>query len=122
MAKYKHLPIYKLTYDLLDAVTRETRHFPKDFKYSLGTKIRDEAVELVVFIYKANANRENREANVRLILERLQIIELLLRLSKDMRLLSVSAFASLVVLTDDISRQASGWLRSTGRKAESGNG
>jgi hypothetical protein len=122
LAKYKHLPIYKLTYDLLDAVTRETRHFPKDFKYSLGTKIRDEAVELVVFIYKANANRENREANVRLILERLQIIELLLRLSKDMRLLSVSAFASLVVLTDDISRQASGWLRSTGRKAESGNG
>lgn len=120
MAKYKHLPIYKLTYDLLNAITKETRHFPKDFKYSLGTKIRDEAIELVVFIYKANANKENRVDNVRMILERLQVIELLLRLSRDMQLLSISAFASLVILTDDISRQASGWLRSSdNRKAES---
>lgn len=77
---------------------------------------------LVVFIYKANSSRENREENVCLILERLQIIELLLRLSKDMRLLSVEAFASLVTLTDNINRQASGWLRSSGRKAELGNG
>ena len=80
LAKYKHLPIYKLTYDLLMAITKETRQFPKDFKYSLGAKIRDEAVELVVFIYKANSSRDNRESNVCLILERLQIIELLLRL------------------------------------------
>lgn len=115
MAKYKHLPIYKLTYDLLNAITQRTRHFPKCFKYSLGAKLRDEAVELVVFIYKANASRENREDNVRLILERLQVIELLLRLSRDMNLLSIDAFASLVVLTDDINRQASGWLRSSSR-------
>ena len=104
------------------AITKETRQFPKDFKYSLGAKIRDEAVELVVFIYKANSSRDNRESNVCLILERLQIIELLLRLSKDMRLLSVAAFASLVALTDDINRQASGWLRSSSRKAELDNG
>lgn len=25
LAKYKHLPIYKLTYDLLAAITKETR-------------------------------------------------------------------------------------------------
>ena len=120
MAQYKHLPIYKLTYDLLNEVTKHTRHYPKDFKYTLGTKVRDETVELVVFIYKANSSRERRSEFVRLILERLQIIELLLRLSKDMRLLSTEAFASLVVLTDDINRQASGWLRSSdSRKAES---
>lgn len=116
MAKYKHLPIYKLTYDLLSEITKVTKQFSRDFKYSLGAKIRDEAVELVVFIYKANSSRENREANVKLLLERLQIIELLLRLSKDMRLISVEAFASLVTLTDDINRQASGWLRSSSRR------
>jgi len=120
LAQYKHLPIYKLTYDLLNEITRHTRHFPKDFKYTLGTKVRDETVELVIFIYKANSSREKRSEFVQAILERLQVIELLLRLSKDMRLLSVEAFASLVVLTDDINRQASGWLRSSGkRKAES---
>jgi hypothetical protein len=95
--------------------------FPKDFKYSLGTKLRDEAVELVVLIYKANSSRDTRSEFVRFILERLQVIELLLRLSKDMRLLSVSAFSAMVVLTDDLNRQASGWLRSSdSRQAESG--
>jgi hypothetical protein len=79
LAQYKHLPIYKLTYDLLNEITKRTRHFPKDFKYSLGAKLRDETVELVVFIYKANSSRETRSDFVRAILERLQIIELLLR-------------------------------------------
>jgi hypothetical protein len=45
LAQYKHLPIYKLTYDLLNEVTKHTRHYPKDFKYTLGTKVRDETVE-----------------------------------------------------------------------------
>ena len=54
MAQYKHLPIYKTTYELLETVTRKTKDFPRDFKYSLGDKIRNECIELVVFIYKAN--------------------------------------------------------------------
>lgn len=120
MAQYKHLPIYKLTYDLLNEITKQTKNYPKDFKYSLGTKLRDEAVELVVLIYKANSSKSTRSEFVRSILERLQVIELLLRLSKDMRLLSVSAFSAMVVLTDDLNRQASGWLRSSdSRQAES---
>lgn len=120
MAQYKHLPIYKITYNLLNEVTKHTRHYPKDFKYSLGTKLRDEIVELVILIYKANSSKNKRADYVQSILSRLQVVELLLRLSKDMRLLSVSAFSSLVVLTDNLNRQASGWLKSTSsRKAES---
>lgn len=80
MAQYKHLPIYKTTYELLEAVTRKTRHFPRDFKYSLGDKIRNECVELVVFIYKANSTRDKAEFLTQ-ILERVQVIELLMRLA-----------------------------------------
>jgi len=47
MAQYKHLPIYKTTYELLEMVTLRTRNFPRDFKYSLGDKIRNECIELV---------------------------------------------------------------------------
>jgi len=45
MAQYKHLPIYKTTYELLEMVTLRTRNFPRDFKYSLGDKIRNECIE-----------------------------------------------------------------------------
>ena len=53
MAQYKHLPIYKATYDLLLKVTEVTRHFPKDFKHSTGVMLRDEVMYVVLLIYRA---------------------------------------------------------------------
>jgi hypothetical protein len=112
MSQYKHLPIYKTTYELLQLVTMCTRDFPKDFRYSLGQKLKEECIELVLLIYRANSSRVRRAA-IEAVSERLQVLELLLRLSKDMRLLSIKQFSSACELTDSLSRQAAGWLRST---------
>ena len=121
MAQYKHLPIYKATYDLLHQITRITRNYPRDFKFSMGQKLRDETVDLVVFIYKANSLQRSRHEFLMQIVERMQVVELLLRLSKDMRLLSVKQFSETVLLTDSIGRQAQGWLKTTD-KARRQNG
>jgi hypothetical protein len=114
MAKYKHLPIYKTTYELLEMVTRKTKDFPKDFKYSLGDKIRNECIELVVFIYKANSENKKQE-DIANILERVQVIELMLRLSRDLRILNTKSFSEIVALTDSLGRQAQGWLLHFGK-------
>lgn len=111
MAQYQHLPIYKTTYELLEQITKVTHEFPRDYKHSLGVKLREEVVDLVVFIYKANSFRSERAIFVALILERMQVVELLVRLCKDMRLISVKAFSETVALTDSIERQAQGWLK-----------
>lgn len=118
MAQYKHLPIYKTTYDLLAQITQVTKSFPKDFKHSLAARLREECVSLVVFIYKANAARHDRAEWIGSILERMQVIDLLLRLSKDMRFISVKQFSDTVLLTDSIGRQAQGWLKSQRPSAE----
>lgn len=112
MAQYKHLPIYKTTYELLHLITQASTGFPKDFRYSLGQKLREECVELVLLIYRANSNRARRAA-IEAVQERLQVLELLLRLSKDLRLLSIKQFSSACELADSLGRQASGWLKST---------
>lgn len=52
MAQYKHLPIYKTTYTLLELIVKKTKEFPKDFKYSLGEKLFNECIDLVIYIYK----------------------------------------------------------------------
>ena len=120
MAQYQHLPIYKLTYDLLSKITCATAGFSKNYKYSLGEKLRAEAVELVVCIYKANSSRgADRVAHVSSFLERLQVVELILRLSKDLRLLDVKQFAEIVTMTDSLGRQATGWIKSSPLLAES---
>ena len=56
MAQYQHLPIYKATYDLLARVTQVTAGFSKAYKHSLGDRLRDEVVDMVVFIFKANSS------------------------------------------------------------------
>lgn len=113
MAQYKHLPIYKATYDLLEKVARLIRNFDRDYKYTIGDKLRTEVVDLVVFIFKANAAREGRAQHISQILERMQVIELLLRLAKDLRQITASQLADVVVITDGIGRQAQGWIKSS---------
>lgn len=99
-------------------MTRKTKEFRKDFKYSLGDKIRNECVDLVVLIYKANSTSD-KAALIEKIIEKVNVVELLVRLSKDMHLMSIESYSEIVALTDSLLRQAAGWLRSQGnREAE----
>ena len=41
MALASTLPIYRVTYELLQVVTRCTKDMPRDYKQSLGGKIRE---------------------------------------------------------------------------------
>ena len=116
MALASTLPIYRVTYDLLQMATRITKDMPRDYKQSLGNKIREECVELTVLIYRANCSRDKRP-HLEDLQEHLQVVMLLLRLSKDMRLISTTQFAQTIELTDQIGKQSSGWLKSTSSPA-----
>jgi uracil-DNA glycosylase len=111
MALHTQLPIYKVAYDLLDVVTDLAKNMPRDFKASIGGKLRDEAVEIVTLIFRANTARE-KAPHLQELIERLQVAELLLRLSRDKRLIAVGQYARAVELTTGVGKQASGWRRS----------
>lgn len=112
MALHNQLPIYKLAYKLLDLAVDVTRNIPRDFKRLIGEKVREECVELTVLIFKANVSRD-KVPHIEKLLERLQVVELLLRLSKDKRFISVGQFADAVDITNQIGRQAGGWKRAS---------
>jgi hypothetical protein len=90
--------------------------FPREYKFTLGQKIKDELIELVVVIYRANS-AANKKQHIESILERIQAIQLMMRLCHDMRILARSHYASLSEMTDILGRQAQGWLKSSGRGA-----
>lgn len=118
MAQYLHLPIYKQTYDILLRTVSAIKDFPREYKFMLGEKIKDELIELVVIIYRANS-AINKKQHIESILERIQAIQLLLRLSHDMKILSRRNYAALAQMTDGLGRQAQGWLKSSeGGKSE----
>lgn len=111
MANHTTLPIYKVAYDLLDVITDLTKNMPRDFKQSIGGKLRDECVEIVTLIFKANVSHD-KSAHLTSLIERLQVSELLLRLSRDKRLISTGQYAKAIELTSSIGKQANGWRRS----------
>lgn len=80
MAQYQHLPIYKLTYDILLRTMVATKDFPREYKHTLGQKIKDELMELVILIYRANS-ATNKQQHIESIMERIQAIQLLMRLT-----------------------------------------
>jgi hypothetical protein len=121
MSLAKDLPIYKVAYDLLDVITTLAANMPRDFKQSIGGKLRDECVEIVVLIFRANCAQE-KAPHLETLIERLQVAELLLRLSRDKRLISTGQYAKAVELTTSVGKQAGGWRRSAHRPLHEGQG
>ncbi len=115
VAKYKHLPIYKLTYELLGRVIRVVKKFPRDHKHTLGEKIKVEIIEIVVLVYRANASH-SRVLIIEKLIESLEVVGLLMRASYDLRIISQKDYASLIEMTESIGRQAMGWKKSEFKK------
>ena len=111
MALHTNLPIYKVAYNLLDVITDLVKNMPRDFKNSIGSKISNEIVEIMVLVFRANCARD-KTTHLDELIERLQVAELLLRLSRDKHLISTSQYAKATELTQSVGKQAGGWRRS----------
>lgn len=114
MARYQHLPIYKLSYSLLEKIMGVTKEFPREYKYTLGQELKSEVIGLIVLIYRANSQADKR-AVLETLLERVLVIELLIRLSQDLRILTKKHYANLVEMTELLARQAEGWKKASNK-------
>ncbi len=121
MALHTTLPIYKVAYNLLDTITDLSKNMPRDFKTSIGGKLRDECVEIVTLIFRANVALD-KSIHLDTLIERLQVSELLLRLSRDKHLISTGQYAKAIELTGSVGKQAGGWKRSKSRVIHEGQG
>ncbi len=101
MAQYEHLPIYKQTYDILLRTMTATKDFPREYKYTLGQKIKDELIQIVILIYRANSAKDKLQ-HIQEILERIQAVQLLMRLSHDMKILPRRHYAALSEMTENL--------------------
>lgn len=112
MGLHTDTEIHKTAYDLLQVVVVAARNMPKDVKLLTGGKIRDELLEVFEHIYQANVARDaGKLPHIEGVRSRIQKVELLLRLARDMRFISTGVYARAIALTQSIGRQASGWRK-----------
>ena len=108
MAQYNHLPIFQLAYKLTLEIHQTTHHFSREYKYTLGQKLKEISAECLDFIILANSqqNKISSLNETRLRLERLRIH---IRLSCDLRIITLKKYEFLVRCSEELSKQLYGW-------------
>ena len=112
MAMHTELAIYNAAMGLLHMATTLTRNIPRDLKQSLGKRVIDECIEVLMLIARANATQDKRP-HLTLLVEKVQVVEFLMRLFKDNRFISVPQHAKAIEVTASIGKQANAWKRYT---------
>lgn len=112
MAMHTDLHIYKVSMDLLRLATNLTRNIPRDLKLTLSKRVIDECIDVLMLIARANATKDKRPHLTELV-EKVQVIEFLMRLFKENRFISIPQHAKAIEVTTSIGKQANAWKRST---------
>lgn len=82
-----------------------------EYKYTVGEKLKNETLELLLQIYKANLSW-GKEAGIDKCRENTEAVRLLVRLLHDLRQISIKRMITLNVLIENVSKQLSGWKKS----------
>jgi hypothetical protein len=108
----EELKIYKDVSDLVKRIFIIVKNFPRDYKFTLGTKIQNVALDCVDLIYRSARHKEKTKYLDELVAN-LDFLSFLMRTSKDLNILTEKQFSIFIELSQPCVKQASGWLKST---------
>ena len=107
----REAPVVGKAYDLCLWLLPHIAKFPRSHRFILGDHLERHALSVLLFLVRAAYSREKSEilaeAN-----RRIEELRFLLRLSKDLKLLSVSQHGFAAERLEEIGRMVGGWMRS----------
>ena len=110
MSKFTEPPLFTKTYDLIRWVSEETTRFPKSQRFTLAQRIQNESLELLKRFIAARRGLEV-EANFKRADVQLETLRLLLRLAKDLTLLSFKKYEYAAKMLDELGRLLGDWQK-----------
>ena len=114
MALFSELPVYKLGYDLLISIYQRTGTFTREYKYTIGERLKSETLELLINIYKANkSKKETRGQYIEIARQHVEVVRLLTRIVKDLKVIGIKGFVALNVQVEALSKQLASWQKYT---------
>jgi four helix bundle protein len=108
------LTIFEKTYELIRWLYPAVRKFPKAQRFVLGQQIENTALDILRGIIQANAEREKLPHLKRISVD-LDTLRILLRLSKDLELISVRQYGFSAEKVNEVGKLLGGWMRSAAR-------
>lgn len=112
MVNYDNLPVYKASYDLLVEIFQFSKNFNKEYKYTVGEKLKNETLEMIMNIYRANSHEYKKDL-LQTARENIEVIKLLLRLVKDLKQINLNKFVEINEKIENVSKQLAGWQKAS---------
>ena len=119
MAIHTELEIYKVSYDLMDFALDLITNMPRAVKPVVGVKLRDECLALFTCIQEANIAQDKTPPLLE-VQKRLEVANVLFRLSRDKRYIATKHYARAIELTGSVGKQATAWRKQFASSPASG--
>jgi len=110
MSDMKELIIYQKHYDLMVYSFPIIGRFPKDQRFVLGQQIENQMLEIGKMIVHANKLKQKRGKLYDIDIE-LEKLRFLIRIAKDLKILTISKYGHHCERLDEIGRLLGGWLK-----------
>lgn len=107
------LPVYKASYELLLYSFKLIKNLTREYKYTIGEKIKNEMMDLLMNVYRANKinNKEDKLKKVESAIENIEVIRLLFRLLHDLHEINMEEYVKINVDIENVRRQLFGWRK-----------
>jgi hypothetical protein len=113
-------PIFARCDELVLWVLRATVHYPRPYRAALGRATQEAALLLQRELIAAARRKDKRQA-LQAADEALSELRILLRQGQALALLSLSQYAHVARIADEVGRLIGGWRKSQARAATGGN-
>ena len=108
---FQNLAIFEKTYELILWIYPTVNKFPKSQRFVLGQHIEDIILKILEGIIEANQER-NKIPYLKQISVNLDKLRILIRLSKDLRFISIKQYGFATNKVNEIGKMLGGWLKS----------
>lgn len=110
---FQNLPIFEKTYELILWLYLTVNKFPKSQRFVLGQQIEKTLLEILGGIIQANQEK-NKLPYLKKISVELDQLRILIRLSKDLKFISIRQYEFVAEKINEIGKMLGGWIKSCG--------
>lgn len=112
--KEEKFKVIQFIRQLILVVDKDLENFPKK-DFEIKNRIRTSSYDLLELAYEANftKDKEKREQLLTKVTAKIKIIDFLINLSFDKKLLTQKKYLKIAKRIDDIAKYTNGWIKST---------
>ncbi len=103
-------PAVQKTYEFVLWLVQKVEHFPRSYRFTVGDRVTASALDLLTLLVEAAYTRQ-KERPLESASQRVNALRYLLRLAKDLHLMSVESYGFSAENLDEIGRMVGGWRK-----------